>query len=114
MHLYSRSGLTKKMKVLFRFSAVVLFLEAVVLLHGRATAPGAEAETLKSTPLEGLASGNSDIDKLILDAGVKHGIDPKLIYYVIRQESRFKPQATSDRKSTRLNSSHTDISRMPS
>ena len=102
MHLYSRSGLTKTMKVLFRFSAMVLILAAVVLLHGRATAPVAEAETLKSTLLEGLTSGNSDIDKLILDAGVKHGIDPKLIYYVIRQESRFKPQATSNKNAQGL------------
>src|ERR1044072_2539073 len=97
MHLHSRSFLTTKMKVLFRFSGMVLILAAVVLLHGRATAPVAEAATLKSTPLDGLTSGNSDIDQLILDAGVKHGIDPKLIFYVIRQESRFKPQATSNK-----------------
>src|ERR1044071_323948 len=102
MHLYSRSVLTKKMKVLFRFSGMVLILAAVVLLHGRATAPIAEAETLKSTALEGLTSGNSDIDKLILDAGVKHGIDPKLVYYVIRQESSFKPQAASNKNAQGL------------
>ena len=102
MTLYSRSALTKKMKVLFRFSAIVLILAAVVLLHGRATAPVVEAETAPDIVLAGLTSGDVDIDKLILDTGLKFGVDPKLVYYVIRQESRFKPQATSHKNAQGL------------
>jgi len=99
---YSTSVLTKKMKALFRFSAMVLILAAVVLLHGRATAPVVEAETAKDIPLGRLTSGDADIDKLILEAGTKFGVDPKLIYYVIRQESRFKPQAISNKNAQGL------------
>ena len=101
-HLYSRSALTKKMKALFRFSAIVVILAAVVLLHGRATAPVVEAETTQEAVLAGLTSGNADIDKLILETGLKFGVDPKLIYYVIRQESRFKPQALSNKNAQGL------------
>ena len=99
---YSTSVLTKKMKALFRFSAIVLILAAVVLLHGRATAPVVEAETAKDIPHGGLTSGNADIDKLILEAGKKYGVDPKLVYYVIRQESSFKPQAASNKNAQGL------------
>jgi soluble lytic murein transglycosylase-like protein len=90
------------MKVLFRFSAMVLILAAVVLLHGRATAPVVEAETTQEAILTGLTSGNADIDKLILEAGAKYGVDPKLVYYVIRQESSFKPQAASNKNAQGL------------
>ncbi|HKP84815.1 MAG TPA: lytic transglycosylase domain-containing protein [Blastocatellia bacterium] len=90
------------MKALFRFSAIVVILAAVVLLHGRATAPVVEAETTQEAVLAGLTSGNADIDKLILETGLKFGVDPKLIYYVIRQESRFKPQALSNKNAQGL------------
>lgn len=90
------------MKFLFRFSAIVLILAAVVLLHARATAPVVEAETVANTGLDNLTSGDADIDRLILEAGSKHGVDPKLIYYVIRQESRFKPQAVSNKNAQGL------------
>ena len=36
------------------------------------------------------------------------------VFYARRAQSSEKPAAYLDRKSTRLNSSHTDISRMPS
>jgi soluble lytic murein transglycosylase-like protein len=105
-YLYSKSVLTRKMKVLFRSSAMLLILAAVVLLHGRATAPIVEAETTQEVLQDGLqaslTSGNADIDKLILEAGKKYGVDPKLVYYVIRQESRFKPQAASNKNAQGL------------
>jgi soluble lytic murein transglycosylase-like protein len=90
------------MKALLRFSAMVLILAAVVLLHGRATAPVVEAETRQEVLLGGLTSGDVDIDKLISEVGFKHGVDPKLVYYVIRQESRFKPQALSNKNAQGL------------
>lgn len=40
-------------------------------------------------------TGKPDIDKLILDSSQRHGVDPKLVYAVMHQESRFKPRAVS-------------------
>jgi soluble lytic murein transglycosylase-like protein len=84
------------MRVLFRLTAVLLILITVVLLHGRATAPIVEAEaSVDAADVLGMTSGNADIDQMILDASSKYGVDPKLVYYVIQQESRFKVSARS-------------------
>ena len=84
------------MRVLFRFVAVLLILVAVVLLHGRATAPVAEAEASPTAAsVLGMTSGDANIDMMIVEASSKYGVDPKLVYYVIRQESRFKVTAKS-------------------
>jgi soluble lytic murein transglycosylase-like protein len=96
MRLYTGPVSSKVMRVLFRFTAVLLILITVVLLHGRVTAPVAEAEALVEPPnVLGMTSGDSEIDQMILDASSKYGVDPKLVYYVIQQESRFKVSARS-------------------
>jgi soluble lytic murein transglycosylase-like protein len=96
MRLYTGAVSSKVMRVLFRFTAVLLILITVVLLHGRVTAPIAEAEALVEPPnVLGMTSGDSEIDQMILDASSKYGVDPKLVYYVIQQESRFKVSARS-------------------
>jgi soluble lytic murein transglycosylase-like protein len=40
-------------------------------------------------------TGDAGIDRLIVDAGARHGVDPKLVYSVMHQESRFKSRAVS-------------------
>src|SRR5215211_580986 len=98
MRLYS-AGISKRFKVLYRFIGLALILTAVIMLHGRATAPVSgdvlAQETSPASPLGELTSGNAQIDEMIIDAGSKYGVDPKLIYFVMKQESRFKINAKS-------------------
>jgi hypothetical protein len=42
-----------------------------------------------------LTTGDPAIDSIIVDAGMRHGVDPKLIYAVMNQESTFKKGAVS-------------------
>lgn len=98
MRLYSPSVSSRKLKVLYRLTALVMILAAALILQGRVTAPvGAAiiAVDQKSNALGDLTSGDLGIDKMIVHAGAKYGVDAKLIYYVIRQESQFKPAARS-------------------
>ena len=91
-------------KVLLRFPAFVLILVAGILLHGRVAAPIAVAETnaAAASTLNSFTSGNVDIDRFIIQAGLKYGVDPLLIFYVIRQESRFKQGAISNKNAQGL------------
>jgi soluble lytic murein transglycosylase-like protein len=41
------------------------------------------------------STGRPEIDRLITEASARHGVDPKLVYAVMHQESRFKPRAVS-------------------
>lgn len=98
MRFYSASLSSRKLKVLYRLTALVMILASVLILHGRVTAPvGAATSAVdqRGRALGDLTSGDRGIDKMIVHAGAKYGIDPKLIYYVMRQESQFKPTARS-------------------
>ena len=45
--------------------------------------------------LSGISTGRPEIDRMILESGTRHGVDPKLIYAVMHQESGFRPGAVS-------------------
>ena len=53
------------------------------------------AGTTWDPTLGGFSTGKSDIDRIILDAGTRHGVDPKLVFAVMNQESGFHERATS-------------------
>lgn len=42
-----------------------------------------------------LTTGDAAIDAYIIESGAKHGVDPKLVYAVMNQESTFKKNAVS-------------------
>lgn len=98
MRFYSAPVSSKRLKVVYRLAALGMILAAVLILHGRVTAPvgaATPATDQSRLPLGDLTSGDRQIDKMIVHSGTKYGVDPKLIYYVIRQESQFKPMARS-------------------
>jgi soluble lytic murein transglycosylase-like protein len=86
-----------KFFVIFKTVAVVITALSIMALHERATSPTAGAGVVyAATPALMIpTSGNADIDKWIVESSSKHGVDPKLVYYVIRQESNFKTTARS-------------------
>jgi soluble lytic murein transglycosylase-like protein len=93
-----------RLKALFRLAVLAVAICSAVILHGRALAPSALATNESQSPAEvlGMTSGDEQIDRMILEAGAKHGVDPKLIYYVIQQESRFKVNAKSGKNAQGL------------
>ncbi len=91
----------KKLKALFHFVVVIVIAITILALHGRATAPTVSAQAMELlSPVP--SSGNSDIDRFILESCGKNGVDPKLVYYVIRQESNFKLGARSHKNAQGL------------
>jgi soluble lytic murein transglycosylase-like protein len=55
----------------------------------------AVAEEKFYIPADVPSSGDADLDRIIFEAGVREGVDPRLIHAVIWQESRYKPSAVS-------------------
>lgn len=46
-------------------------------------------------PLRGFTTGDAQVDRYLVDAGTKNGIDPLLLYSIMHQESSFKSHAIS-------------------
>jgi soluble lytic murein transglycosylase-like protein len=49
----------------------------------------------RGSSLSGLTTGKPEIDRLIGESAARHGVDPKLIYAVMHQESGFRARAVS-------------------
>jgi len=77
----------------------VFFLFFVTNLTGfffsPALAPTVEARQSEVIPFDIPRSGDCDLDLIIFHAGEHAGVDPRLIHAVIRQESKYDPNATS-------------------
>ena len=81
-----------------------------VRLTARAVVPGSKADLqpkglvytqprgirmTASKSLDGFTTGNPKVDTLIVQSGVRNGVDPVLLYAVMHRESSFKLRATS-------------------
>jgi soluble lytic murein transglycosylase-like protein len=54
--------------------------------------PGASAKAL-----DGYTTGDAKVDSYIADSGVRHGVDPVLLYAIMHRESAFKKRALSNK-----------------
>lgn len=101
MHSFFVSKSRSKLKIFFRSSAIIAALLVGFAFHGRAGAPTALVEASQAAAV--LPScGNPELDRMILEASARHGVDPRLVYYVIRQESNFKTGARSHKNAQGL------------
>jgi hypothetical protein len=55
-----------------------------------------------SRSLDGFTTGDAKIDSYIVEASVRHGVDPVLIYATMHQESSFKQRALSPKGASGL------------
>lgn len=78
------------------FAIIVLFLltNFTGVLFSPGFVPIAEANT-QDAILNGLTSGDAELDQLIATIGEREGVDPQFIHAVIWQESKYKLRARS-------------------
>src|SRR5262249_51116880 len=60
-----------------------------------AFAPSAYVASRPPLTVEGALSGDHELDKLIVDAAARAGVDPRFVNAVIQQESQYDPKAKS-------------------
>jgi len=110
-------------RVFFTLIALLVIGAFVLTRQTHATAPTlGEAETpaqsagqpsdetgqttessVKSSETTGtVTSGNRVIDEVVMASSARHGVDPKLVFAVMRKESRFNPRARSGKNAMGL------------
>ena len=79
----------------FALISLFLFSNLTGLLFSHVLAPVAVASADTSIPADMPTSGDPELDRIILEAGEKQGVDPRFIHAVIWQESKYKVDARS-------------------
>ena len=79
----------------FALISLFLFSNLTGLLFSHVLAPVAVASAETTIPADMPTSGDPRLDRLILEAGEKEGVDPRFIHAVIWQESKYKVEARS-------------------
>ncbi len=100
MHLSRRNPRLRSFKnVIFATLAIFVLTNFADSPFTRVFAPGAAAAAAVSVenyiPSDVPTSGDLELDRVIFEAGVREGVDPRLIHAVIWQESKYKPAAVS-------------------
>jgi soluble lytic murein transglycosylase-like protein len=79
----------------FALLSLFLFSNLTGLLFSHVLAPVAVASADTTIPADMPTSGDPELDRIILEAGEKQGVDPRFIHAVIWQESKYKVDARS-------------------
>jgi len=79
----------------FALLSLFLFSNLTGLLFSHVLAPVAIASPDTTIPADMPTSGDPELDRIILEAGQKQGVDPRFIHAVIWQESKYKVDARS-------------------
>ena len=79
----------------FALISLFLFSNLTGLLFSHVLAPVAVASADTTPPADMPTSGDPELDRIILEAGEKQGVDPRFIHAVIWQESKYKVEARS-------------------
>ena len=103
MHFTPRKPLRSFKNVVFAVLAIFVVSNFIDSPFTRVLAPvsamGVEAANVVSVedyiPADVPTSGDRDLDLIIVRAGRRAGVDPRLIHAVIWQESKYKPSAES-------------------
>jgi soluble lytic murein transglycosylase-like protein len=83
---------------LLKLSATLILFITVLAASKSAFAPAVAGPFETAMP----TTGDPVIDSLIVEISAKHGVDPKLVYHVMDQESRFKTDARSPKNAQGL------------
>lgn len=79
----------------FALISLFLFSNLTGLLFSHVLAPVAVASADTTISADMPTSGDPELDRIILEAGEKQGVDPRFIHAVIWQESKYKVDARS-------------------